>query len=336
MVLGFYESNYKGRRMIAHGGDTVFFHSDLNLFLDEGVGLFVSVNSMGKDGAAHSLRTTLLEEFADRYFPVEVAKPTPVEKAVAAEHAAQIAGHYVNSRRVESTFMSLLNLISEVKVVPNEDGTISVSMLTSPTGQPYRWREVEPYVWQRVHATDQLVADAKDGRITRFGVGEYAPIMLFERPAPLKSGSWLLPAAVVSFATLFLTALAWPVTALARRYFRVPRTLAAVDAKALRSTRLVATATVLVWGAWVGLITAYMTNFTLLAPKTDPLLLALQVVGAVVFVGGTLLGLKAVVATVRGGRRKLAKIWAVLLGASLLVSLWVAIAFHALHIGAKY
>ena len=73
MSLGFYQSNINGRRVIAHGGDTVAFHSDLHLFMDDGVGLYVSFNSVGKEGAAGDLRSALFEQFADRYFP---APPT--------------------------------------------------------------------------------------------------------------------------------------------------------------------------------------------------------------------------------------------------------------------
>ena len=56
MLLGFYETNTNGRRIIAHGGDTQYFHSDLHLFVDDGVGFFISFNSGGKDGAAGPLR----------------------------------------------------------------------------------------------------------------------------------------------------------------------------------------------------------------------------------------------------------------------------------------
>src|SRR4029450_4954412 len=69
MAHGFYETNLHGLRVIAHGGDTVAFHSDLHLFLDKNVGLFVSMNSAGKQGAAQPLRDALFEQFADRYFP---------------------------------------------------------------------------------------------------------------------------------------------------------------------------------------------------------------------------------------------------------------------------
>ena len=336
MLLGFYESTYNGRRMIAHGGDTNYFHSDLNLFLDHGVGLFVSFNSLGKDGAAHPLRGTLLDEFADRYFPVPGTKAEPLDEKTAREHAAMIAGHYVNTRRVETTFMSLLNLASETKVYANEDGTISVSMFLSPTGQPLRWREIEPFVWQQEHQTAQLVGEVKDGRVVRWSTAEYAPIMFFERPAASKSGTWLLPTGIAALAALLLTALAWPVSALVRRHYGVAPGLNPRDASAQRWMRVVATATTLVWAGWIALIVAMITDFTLLAPKSDPWLYLLQVVGAIVFVGGTLVGLWATWTTLRGSRSVLARTWSAVLTLALLVSLWIAVAFHLLAFGAKY
>ena len=45
MVLGFYETDTNGHRIISHGGDTQYFHSDLHLFIDDGVGYFISFNS---------------------------------------------------------------------------------------------------------------------------------------------------------------------------------------------------------------------------------------------------------------------------------------------------
>jgi CubicO group peptidase (beta-lactamase class C family) len=68
-ALGFYEQNINGHRVIAHGGDTNYFHTNLVLFPDDRVGLYISVNATGKDGLGEFLRQNLLEEFADRYFP---------------------------------------------------------------------------------------------------------------------------------------------------------------------------------------------------------------------------------------------------------------------------
>jgi CubicO group peptidase (beta-lactamase class C family) len=336
MLLGFYESNYKGRRAIAHGGDTQWFHSDLQLFVDDGAGVFVSVNSAGREGAAHGLRAALVEEFADRYLPVSSPKPKAVDDKTAREHAALIAGGYVNSRRPETSFLSLLNMAGEVKVVDNGDGTIGVSLLKSPSGVPFRWRETGPFVWQQEHGTDVLVADVKDGRVTRFTVGLFSPFMMFERPAPLKAGTWLLPAAAVALLALFATALAWPVSALVRRHYRVPYALRDRDARAHRWVRLASTATVVLWGAWAGTIIAMMSDFSLFSPKTDPWLWVLNVLTPIVCIGGALIGLWYAVVTWRSRRRRVAKVWAVVLALALLVSLWVAIAFNVIGTGVKY
>src|SRR5262249_14714774 len=48
MCLGFYEETRNGHRIIGHGGDTEYFHSDLHLILDQNIGFFVSYNSAGK------------------------------------------------------------------------------------------------------------------------------------------------------------------------------------------------------------------------------------------------------------------------------------------------
>ena len=50
MALGFYEQWVNGQRAIAHGGDTVWFHSYLWLFPEDDIGVYVSMNSAGTAG----------------------------------------------------------------------------------------------------------------------------------------------------------------------------------------------------------------------------------------------------------------------------------------------
>src|SRR5579864_4563928 len=62
MALGFYEESKNGHRIIGHGGDTEYFHSNLHLILDQNVGFFISVNSLGKaDGYVD-----IFQKFMDR------------------------------------------------------------------------------------------------------------------------------------------------------------------------------------------------------------------------------------------------------------------------------
>ena len=69
MELGFFETNANGHEVIGHLGDLSNFHTSLHLFMNDGVGLYMSFNSGGKEGAAHTVRTALFYDFADRYFP---------------------------------------------------------------------------------------------------------------------------------------------------------------------------------------------------------------------------------------------------------------------------
>jgi len=93
--LGFYQHDLNGHRGVGHGGDTVLFHSDLALFLDDGVGLFVSVNSPGKGEQGKWLRDRVMESFADRYLP-DTRPPTPrsVDDATAKAHGQALAGYW--------------------------------------------------------------------------------------------------------------------------------------------------------------------------------------------------------------------------------------------------
>ena len=186
MMLGFYEDNYNGHRVIAHGGDTQWFHSDLHLYLDDGVGLAVSLNSLGKDGAAHQIRSALYHDFTDRYLP----GPTldgKVDEKTAAEHARMMTGPYRVSRRVDSNFISLLYATLQAKVADNGDGTISVSTSITPSGVPLRWREIEPFIWREEHGKDLLSAHAENGQVTRFTLGEESAIEVYDRTPWAKS-----------------------------------------------------------------------------------------------------------------------------------------------------
>src|SRR4029079_12409861 len=89
MELGFFETNINGREVIAHLGDTENFHTSLHLFTKEGVGFYVSFNSGGREGAAHTVRGQMFQDFADRYFPA-TGRDGRVDAKTAAEHAKML------------------------------------------------------------------------------------------------------------------------------------------------------------------------------------------------------------------------------------------------------
>ena len=335
MLLGFYEQNYNGRRIIGHGGDTNWFHSDLCLFIDDGVGLFIAMNSAGKDGATNDIRSTLLEKFADRYLP----GPTldgKVDEKIADEHARMMVGAYENSRRMDSSFFSLLGLAGPIKVMANADHTISVAMATNLAGVPIKWREVEPFVWRDVDGEKLLAAQVKDGKVVRFSFDGLSPFMVFERPSAAKSPVWLMPALSVGAIALLLTVLAWPTSALVRRHYGVPYRLDGQDAKAHRWVRIAATAVIALLTAWAITVSKMITELDLLTASMDGWLWTLQLLSLVVFIGGAALGIWNATVVVRGPRKWYAKTWAIVVAVSLLVMLWVALAFHLIAFDVNY
>jgi len=334
MMLGFYETSVNGHRAIAHGGDTQWFHSDLQLFPDDGVGIFVSMNSSGRDGATGHIRNALARGFADRYLPGEPEAAGGVSKEDAKLHAQQIAGSYTSSRRPESNFMSLVNLMGPVKVVANEDGTISVTLALGAGGAPKKWREVAPYVWQDTTSTDRLAADVVDGRVTRFTMEPYAPIMVFQRLSAWQALA--MPLLAASLVILLLTVLAWPVSALVRRYYGAPYRLAGLDARAHRLVRIAALLVLVTMGAMLALVVSMLANLALTSPDTDGLIIALRLFAMVVLPLGAAVAAWNAWHVLRGRRRILAKLWAVLLALAFLFLLWIGFANHVIGFGANY
>ena len=335
MLLGFYETNVNGHRVISHGGDTLYFHSNLHLFLDDHVGLYVSMNSTGKEGAAGPLRSGLYREFANRYFPGPAISGT-VDEKTAAEHARLISGNYILSRRLETKLIGILKLISGVSVAPNEDGSISVSILNGPNGKPSKWREVAPFVWKEDGDNTRLAAEVVDGRVVRFSFDDFSPIIWFQRAPAATSPGWMMPATVASLAILLLTVIAWPVAALIRRRYRQPHPFAGREQRAYRWVRIGALASALAIIAWGGLAITMLGNLSIMTSALDPWILALHILGSIAVFAGLALTLWHLLVVWGSKRRWTSKLWSVLLVLASIQLAWLAISHHLVGLSVEY
>jgi CubicO group peptidase (beta-lactamase class C family) len=334
MLLGFYETNRNGRRAIAHGGDTEVFHSDLHLFVDDGVGLFISMNSAGKEGATGVIRETLFEQFADRYLPGEEPDGR-VDPKTAMEHARLVAGTYDNSRRPESNFISLLGLLGHAKVKVNADTTISLSLLTGLNGKPKRWREVEPFVWREVDGKNLLSAKVENGKVVMLSGDEISPFMMF-LPTTWWRPSWLAVLLSTALVALLLTVVTWPVTALVRRHYHVKQPLAGRELAAHRWVRVAAVAVLLTVLGWGAAITSMSSNIANLSPRFDPVIWLLHAVSLVVFVGAPLIALWHGKLVWTATRTWPSKLWSVVLVVACVSALWVALAYKLIGFSVNY
>ena len=335
MALGFYEADVNGRNVIAHGGDTQWFHSDLNLFIDDGVGLFLSMNSGGRDGATSKIRSSLYAMFADRYLPGPEPSGT-MDEATAAEHAAMMAGTYVNSRRAETNFLSATGFLGQAKVIDNGDGTISVPFWDDFAGHPATWHEIAPFVWVEEGGEQRLAAVVQDGVVQRFSIDVFSPFMVFEPASWWKSSSWLLPLLNASLVALLLTALLWPVKALVRRRYAQPAMFTGPDLRAYRWAKIAAIATLAVVVAWMLTVQAMFSDLAMLSGALDAWLMALQLLSLVILVGSCVISLWHAWRVWNGQRRWPAKLWSLVLVIAFGAVLWVALAFHLIGFNTNY
>jgi CubicO group peptidase (beta-lactamase class C family) len=334
MELGFFETNINGHEVIAHLGDTNNFHTSLHLFLKDGVGFYVSFNSLGKAGAAGVLRDALFDDFADRYFPL-ADNSVPIDAKTAAEHAAMMKGNWVNSRGSQSSFLVLLGLVGQTKAAVNAKGEL-VLPFNGLNGKPRHWVEIAPFVWHDPDDHKLVAAKVVDGKAVRFSMDELSPFMVFDRVPLYQDAAWLLPVLCAALGALLLTALAWPIAAIVRR--RYGATLA-LDSKALRAYRLSKIGAILSlagMGAWALTLTRMLNDLDNLSAKFDFTLRLTQLFGVVAFIGGFALILWNLRMVWTGERRWPAKVWSIVLALSALIVLYVAIVFNLFNFGLYY
>ena len=286
MLLGFYEKNLNGRRIAGHNGDSQFFHSTLSLFIDDGVGVYLVVNSTGRNGAAGTLLANFMSQFTDRYFPAPEVAGT-VSPEAAAEHAQRMVGTYMSSRRQDSNFFSVLGFLSQVKVTLDADGGLVVPDLLDANDEPMRWREVRPYVWHQVGGKERLAARVADGRVELFSVDSVAPFLVMQRVPWWKSSTVFGPLLVASLAILLVALLAWPAAAVVRRHYGQWPAHAGPDGRSWRWTRISIAGVFAVVAGWTALLAQLNGNLFAFAPTLDPWIAALRISTAIVCVGGT-------------------------------------------------
>jgi CubicO group peptidase (beta-lactamase class C family) len=329
-LLGFYQQNVNGHRVIAHAGDSEYFHSDLDLYIDDGVGVFISVNGRGKDGLGEFIRNSLFDGFADRYFPA-AAPPaaSTIDIATARKHAAMIAGAYITTRRSDSTFLSLIQLLQPSMVTANPDGTISAT----PVGQKQTYAEVAPFLWREVGGHDRLQGTVVNGRVTRWSTDSAAPIFVYVRPGGLAGTGLETPLAIAALVVLALAALLWPTVAVVRWRYRSAFSLVGPRAWAYRLVRLFAVVALAAVVLWFMVIQA--VSSTEGAPVTLVLRTA-QIVSFIGFVGGLAAAIWNLGQTLRAPGSWFSRLVAVAFVLAFAMMTWIAAVYHLIGLSGDY
>lgn len=311
--LGFYATNINGRRVISHGGNTVLFHSYLRLFIDNGVGIYISLNSTGKDYA--QLQQSIFESFADRYFP-QASLPTLIA-AGAAQDAADIAGQYQSTRRSDSNFLAIGSFLGPMTITANADNSINVD-----DGKPVRYIHVGPLLWQTEDGKLRFGALKEAEKIRWVAGGEAAAVQAWEPFRPSQSPRFWSPLCTLALAFIAVVALAWPVAAAIRWKTKLPFVIERKARVPYRLSRLTALLTLLIAFGWLRIL----SSMEALDFPFDSVILLLQGASLIVLVGLFLSSIwYARIAL--ADKRKFAALMSVALGLASLPLLWIAYSY---------
>jgi CubicO group peptidase (beta-lactamase class C family) len=275
MAHGFFHGSKNGRTVIGHGGDSVLFHTELDLLPEEGVGIFYSFNSRGRENAVYGLRKALFDQFMDRYFPPATPAPEAPALPSAVGDAQRIAGRYEESRRVEHGFLSVFYLLQQTLIGARSDGTITAPRVLEPGDASFR--EVAPDLWREVGGTRELALRSVNG--VRTVIDSEDPIGVLQPVPALRSAPLNLSILLGSLAILAVTLLLWPISWLVRRKYGRPP-----ESAELRRLRLLFRIAVIVEllyaAAWVAWLTPVLSvELWVYSSRLDAAVRALQLAG---------------------------------------------------------
>ena len=275
MALGFYESDVNGVRLVGHGGDTQWFHTEFAIDAEHELVLFVSFGASG----GGEVRSLFMKSFYDAFFPTEVAPPESPPDFDA--RAARFAGEFGFWRTNFSNFEKILGLGGAVSIAPTGDG----ALLLAFGGGSKRYVEVDAGLFREAVPGAPLVAglapeflafqEDEAGRVTGFVMSDL-PFMSLRRLPLADSPNFNLSALGLSL-LVFLAALAshWM-----RRPERV--TLDASSRSAARTAALTAGTHLFVLASGAVVVAAYGETFFSRIPTAFAVWLALPLVAVAV------------------------------------------------------
>lgn len=321
MAHGFFLATQNGRKVIGHGGDTIVYHTEMNLLPDENVGIYFTYNSRGKDQAVYAARKELFDGFMDRYFPAPpAAEPPTLAPAAATAAAQQIAGRYEGSRRVEHGFLTVLYLLQQNVITANPDGTISTP---DQLGSEATYRAVGPQLWRKVGGEQLLALAQVDGVKTVIDSDNPISVMQeapFARSAPLN-----LSLLLFSTLVLGLTLLAWPLAALLRRADRAVSGASPAQRRLRRIGRIAVAVDAVYLFAWFLLIKPVLsTDVAVYSYAIDPLVGLMEASGLLALAAAGV-GLWSAWRMLRSDAPLLARAWSVVVALALLGVVWLGV-----------
>jgi CubicO group peptidase (beta-lactamase class C family) len=278
-------------RIIAHGGDTVYFHSDMILVPDARFGYFLSYNSLGKDvgGGRGEVWRTLV----NRYFPGSGQSKPDVDLNMAKSDGRAVSGLYDGTRRGETTLLKILALVSQFKVSSDKEGVLQVEGMKNQSGEMKRWREIAPLIYREIDGLEKIGFR----RDASGGIGEMLPFpAIYEGQRVPRYASKTFIGFLIGGSLLLalLTVLLWPVAVIIRKRYQRPLFTTKRDRVLYFLSRIVCLGEVLFVLAPIIALSQGLEHVVILGDAINPWLQAFHVIGWLLMAGVLLLLIAAV------------------------------------------
>jgi hypothetical protein len=205
-----------------------------------------------------------------------------------AEDARMVSGDYIISRRSQTTILSLVTLLGELKVTQNDDGTISGSAFKELSGQLKHFREIAPLLFREVNGQSLLGFKRDDsGRLV---MAIDFPFMVFQKARWAERSLFNMIILIGSLTVFASTLLLWPVAALVRRHYGRKLDLSPAEKRWRLLVRTVCAVDLAFVVAFLAALSGASNDPSKLNRGLDPVLHSVELIG---FVGvlGTLAAL---------------------------------------------
>ena len=183
-----------GHRGFGHAGATLWFHSNMVMVPELGLGVFVAVNTDTGADLPASLPATIIE----RFYAPRPAVPAP--SRITQDQAKAYEGQFLTTRRAYGGLEGFIDrLIGEASVRAAPDGRLTLTL----DGQSSQWTATDqPDTFAPLTGSGLLVFQREDSRVTRFfspmGVAAFERIGFPHEPGLLKMFAVLTALAAIA------------------------------------------------------------------------------------------------------------------------------------------
>src|SRR5262249_26319089 len=266
-------SKVAGHEAIGHKGGKLTFSSDLTIFPEQGVGNFASLNGAGEIEALKDLKEipNPVTVIAERFLPkgLEAADA----RAIALSGDTEVAGIYHSSRRAESSWMRLDDLLTQLVVKIDSAGNVKLFDALWPFHEYEALKPIGRNLYEGPTVGRMAFMD-DEGSEPYFA----SPANRQQRVPWSLDARWIAPAFAVSAAVALLTLVVWPVAALSRYWRKRRWSQDRSDRRKFLAVRLVLLIDALVIVATVVLFIMRAIDPRMFNEALDPLLLVLYTI----------------------------------------------------------